>query len=318
MTTLLVDAGGTNIRSAWTDGGFNIWDEQDQAADTFKSLGDALSSRFREDQIRPYCAIVAVAGPVKGDHVQFTNRSWGFSHQQLKAELGLKQLIVINDFAAVALALPVLKPAQLDVVKTGASAEQAAMLAIGPGTGLGISCVVPVDNTWVAVPGEGGHSAAALDRLVPSAAQQRLWDSGWLPWEAILSGPGLVRLHGALHCSHELETPEQVTFAAASGDEFAQQTLWYFAALLGRCAADTALVVGAWGGVFLAGGMIKAMGDLFNREAFLEGFEVGREPAKLIHDIGVSIITDPYPAFTGLMHAASEISDSFRRSNLGN
>ncbi len=306
MTTLLVDAGGTNIRSAWTDGLSNAWGEQNRSADTFESLSDALSFRFRDDQIQPDCAIVAVAGPVKADHVQFTNRSWSFSQQQLKAELGLKQLIVINDFAAVALALPILKSAQLDVVKTVTSDKRAAMLAIGPGTGLGISCVVPVDKTWVAVPGEGGHSAAALDRIVPAAAQQRLWDSGWLPWEAVLSGPGLVRLHGALHCNNQLESPEQITLAATSGDESTRQTLWCFAALLGRCAADKALVVGAWGGVFLAGGMITAMGDLFDREAFLEGFETGREPSELIHDIGVSIITDPYPAFTGLMHAASE------------
>ncbi len=180
------------------------------------------------------------------------------------------------------------------------------MLAIGPGTGLGVSCVVPTDNSWVAVPGEGGHSAAALDCIVPPAAQQRLWESGWLPWEAVLSGPGLLRLHEGLHCASDLKTPKQVTLAAASGDESALQTLRCFSALLGRCTADNALITGAWGGVFLAGGVIKAIGNLFNHKAFLDGFEAGRERSELLHDIGVSVVTDPYPAFIGMMHAASQ------------
>ena len=307
MTILLVDAGGTNIRTAWTDDGKNVWGELEQAADLFENLTDALNTRCREERIQPDCAMVAVAGPVKSDWVKFTNRSWHFSQRKLKKELQLNQLIVMNDFAAVALALPVLEPADYTIIKDGNSPGNAAMLAIGPGTGLGISCVVPTDKSWRAIPGEGGHSTAALDRLIPLAAQLRLWDSGWLPWEAVLSGPGLVRLHAALHCTHELDTAERVTNAAASSDENAKQTLSFFAALLGRAASDTALLSGAWGGVFLAGGVLNSLGDLFDRDAFRDGFESKGAATDFVRRIRVGVITQPYPAFTGLIHAASII-----------
>jgi glucokinase len=305
MATLLVDAGGTNIRTAFTDREQGIWGEQTQAANEFENLTYALQTRCQEHRVQPDTAIIAVAGPVISDQVKFTNRSWNFSQQQLKKVLQLKQLVVMNDFAAVALALPILTPAHLEVIRSGNAPERTTMLAIGPGTGLGISCVVPTGNSWLVIPGEGGHCTAALDRLVPIAAQQRLWDSGWLPWEAILSGPGLVRLHTALHCTNALDTPEKITSAAASGDENASQTLSCFAALLGRRASDAAMDVGAWGGVFLAGGVIKSMGNLFDRDAFRKGFETKGASSDLVRRIGVSLITDPYPAFTGLNHAAS-------------
>ncbi len=117
MTILLADAGGTYIRSAWVDSESSIRGEQSQSANTFESLSAALSHRIQGDQIQPDCVIVAVAGPVMGDRVEFTNRPWNFSQRQLKSELGLKRLIVINDFAAVALALPILKPSQHDVIR---------------------------------------------------------------------------------------------------------------------------------------------------------------------------------------------------------
>ena len=305
MPILLADAGGTNIRTAWTENGSDFWGEREQTADSFDSLGDALASCCQEEQIQPDCAILAVAGPVREDRIQFTNRPWSFSRKQLKKELQLEQLEVMNDFAAVALALPVLEDSQIDIVRAGKSPANAAMLAIGPGTGLGVAGVVPAGRSWCAIPGEGGHCSAALDHIVPHDAQQRLWHSGSLSWEHILSGPGLPRLHSALHCANDLDTPEKITSAARSGDDNARQTLSCFSALLGRCTANAALLFGAWGGAFLGGGLVKSMQDSFDRDAFVEGFESRGTDTDLLRHVSVGIITEPYPAFTGLVHAAS-------------
>lgn len=305
MTTLLVDAGGTNLRTAWTNGKGEVHAVREQPADSFEDLIAALTTHCAEEEIAPELAIIAVAGPVQGDRIEFTNRSWSFSQSELKSELNLCDVIVMNDFAALALSLPKLTSDDLEVLVAGIPQPDSAMIAIGPGTGLGISTAVRNAQHWIALPGEGGHASASLDGLVPPVAQKHLWQSGWLSWEEVLSGRGLVRLHRALHPDQTSVTPEEITAAATSGNEKAQQSISCFSALLGRCASDAALLVGAWGGVFMTGGMIAAFENLFDKNAFIDAFQSKGSYTELVQRIPVNLITRPFPAFIGLSHAAA-------------
>ncbi|MGI9318885.1 MAG: ROK family protein [bacterium] len=305
MTILLVDAGGTNLRTAWTNRKGEVWAVREQAADSFEGLVTALTMRCAEDKIAPESAIIAVAGPVQGDRVNFTNRPWSFSQAALKSALDLRQVRVMNDFAALALSLPKLTSDDLEVLVAGDPQPGSAMIAIGPGTGLGISTAVPNRQHWIALPGEGGHAAASLDGLVPPSAHNHLWQSGWLSWEEVLSGRGLVRLHHAMHPDQHCLAPEEITTAATAGDVNAQHSISCFCALLGRCASDAALLVGAWGGVFIAGGMIAAFGSLFDRVAFIDAFQSKGNYTELVRRIPVNLITRPFPAFIGMAHAAA-------------
>ncbi len=305
MTILLVDAGGTNLRTAWANRKGEVWAAREQAADSFEDLVAALASRCAEDKTTPERAIIAVAGPVQGDRVSFTNRPWSFSQAALKLALNLQQLIVMNDFAALALALPKLTSSDLELLVAGDPQPGAPMIAIGPGTGLGMSTAVPNGHHWITLPGEGGHAAATLDGLVPATAHDHLWQSGWLSWEDVLSGQGLVRLNQALHPDQHFTTPEEITAAATSGEANAQQSISCFCSLLGRCASDAALLVGAWSGVFIAGGMIAAFGNLFDRNAFIDAFQSKGSYTALVQRIPVNLIARPFPAFVGLAHAAA-------------
>ena len=305
MTNLLVDAGGTNLRTAWTNTKGEVQAVREQAADSFEGLVAALAARCAEDKIAPERAVIAVAGPVQGDHITFTNRPWSFSRTELKSALNLRQVIVMNDFAALALSLPKLTSNDLEALFKGDPQPGSAMIAIGPGTGLGISTATQNTRDWIALPGEGGHASATLDGLVPPIAHDHLWQSGWLSWEEVLSGRGLIRLHQALYPDQRYTAPEKITAAATAGDENAQQTISCFSALLGRCASDAALLVGAWGGVFIAGGMIQAFGSLFDRGAFIDAFQSKGNYTELVRRIPVNLITRPFPAFIGLSHAAT-------------
>jgi glucokinase len=308
MTILLVDAGGTNLRTAWTNRKGEVWAAREQAADSFEDLVAALASRCAEDKTTPERAIIAVAGPVQGDRVSFTNRPWSFSQAALKSALNLQQLIVMNDFAALALALPKLTSSDLELLVEGDPQPGAPMIAIGPGTGLGMSTAVKNGHHWIALPGEGGHAAATLDGLIATTAHHRLWQSGWLSWEDVLSGQGLVLLHQALYPDQHCTAPEEITAAASEGDANAQQSISCFSALLGRCASDAALLVGAWGGIFITGGMIAAFGSLFDRNTFIDAFQSKGSYTELVQRIPVNLITRPFPAFVGLAHAAGVYS----------
>ena len=302
MAILLADVGGTNIRTAWTEDGNDVRDISLSSADQYESLLDALNAKCGADGINPDSAIIAVAGPVLGDTINFTNRGWEFSQTTLKSEMGLQELLVINDFAAVALSLPSWKPGDIDYIKPGAGMANSPMLAIGPGTGLGVSAAIPSGENWIAVAGEGGHCPAVLDGLVPDIARQRLGEQGSVTWETIISGPGLSRLHAALHNHTDRISPDEIQRDAAMGDDQSTSTVNVFSALLGRRAADAALLFGAWGGVFLAGGVVKALANCFDRDAFHEEFS--KHEKEFLKDVPVGILTAEYPAFSGLAYLA--------------
>src|SRR5690606_2153791 len=134
----------------------------------------------------------AVASPITGDRVAMTNRAWSFSIAELKRRLKLSDLAVINDFVAVALAIPGLKPGDTLKIGRGSAAAGMPVAVLGPGTGLGVSLLVPDGRRWLPVATEGGHvtlpAADAADEAVIAPLRERF---GHVSAERVLSGPGL-------------------------------------------------------------------------------------------------------------------------------
>ncbi|MEM7195278.1 MAG: ROK family protein [Pseudomonadota bacterium] len=312
MSILLADVGGTNIRTAWTDDCESVKDASKSPASRYRDLIHALSSRCELDNISPESAVVAVAGPVRGDTITFTNRDWTFSQRDLKDALGLRELLVVNDFSAVALSLPTWHAEDIDCIKHGATLPNNPLLALGPGTGLGVAAIVRRGNHWIPIAGEGGHCLANVRDLIPAAAERRLNQEGQLTWESMLSGPGIRNLHSALHSPQKNLPPEEIVGLAIVGDTDAISTLHFFSALLGRRAADAALLFGAWGGVFIAGDIVKAMGAQFDRAAFIKAFSANKN--EFLNDVPVGLLKAEYPALKGLAQAAGTLEQETHQS----
>src|SRR5439155_16890456 len=109
----------------------------------------------------PKEAAFAWAGPVTADAVALTNHPWSFTISGLKQHLGLARLLVVNDFAASALAVPRLKESERFVIGAGAPVADAPIGVLGPGSGLGMAALVPTTNGWMALSSEGGHATMA-------------------------------------------------------------------------------------------------------------------------------------------------------------
>src|SRR5262249_1934492 len=134
-----------------------------------------------------------------GDQVRLTNHPWSFSIDGMRRALDLETLLAINDFTALALALPHLPAQALAEVRPGDAVATAPRALVGPGTGLGVSGLVPGRGGLTAVAGEGGHI-----EIMPAT------DDEWIAWRAIhaqvgrvsaerlLSGMGLTSIHAAL------------------------------------------------------------------------------------------------------------------------
>jgi glucokinase len=257
-------------------------------------------------------AALAVANPVNGDQVRMTNRDWQFSTDAVRRELGLHTLLIVNDFTALAMALPSLKPEDLMKVGGGAAAANAVVGVLGPGTGLGVSGAIPTVDGFVTLGSEGGHvNFAPADEREFSILQY-----AWKEWthvsnERLISGPGMELIHRAL-AERKGQRVEQrsaagiIGGALEEGDALCLEVLECFCGMLGGAAANLAVTLGAFGGVFIGGGIVPRMGEWFATSPFRARFEAKGRFTSYLSEIPTYVISTPNPAFFGVATILSE------------
>ena len=312
---LLADIGGTNARFAWQEAtGEPLRDAAILSTLEHASLAAAIRHYLAGAGIATprWCAI-GIANPVTGDRVQMTNHPWSFSTSELQAELGFARLLVLNDFTAMALALPELEPHELRQIGGTTAVPDAAMALIGPGTGLGVSGLLPcgTHGVWVPLSGEGGH--VSLAPATPREEAVLAWlraRHGHASAERAVSGPGLVALHEALASLdgasgvRTLPSPEISARALAATDARCVEALALFCALLGSAAGNLALTLGARGGVYIGGGIVPRLGEAFARSPFRARFEDKGRFRDYLEAIPVFVIDTPVsPALRGAARA---------------
>jgi glucokinase len=304
---VVADIGGTHTRCGLVDCDGRVLATQQFDNADFEGLDELVSAylKQRRSDDRPSRGAFAVAAPILSDHIEMTNLAWSFSQVGLQSSLGLRRLIVVNDFEALAWGLADFDQHSREQIGDGESAERGAFAVVGPGSGLGVASLVPSRDTWLAVPGEGGHVtlAASTDeeaRIIAAIRDKFQHCSA----ERVLSGPGLVNLYTVLAQMAGRGTPNvepaDVTSLAQRGEPLATKTLAMFFAFLGTVASDVALTVGARGGIYIAGGIVPRVIDLMKKSSFRSRFEAKGRYSKYLREIPTYVITDRIPAFRGL------------------
>lgn len=307
---LVADIGGTNARFGLIDD-TGIHDPRIFRCADFPSAqaaAEAYLDTVRPAE-RPRQGAFCIAGPVTGDVITPTNLPWGFSVETVRAALGFERLRVINDFTAVALSIPRLTDADRRQVGDGRPEPGAVIGVIGPGSGLGVSGLVPGPQGWTALSGEGGHTTMApvSDRESAVLAQLRkTYDH--VSAERVISGPGLVNLYEALSIVDGRDparlTPAEVTAKALEGSEaHCVEAVEMFCAMLGTVAGNLALTLGARGGVYIAGGIVPKLGPVFVHSRFRKRFQEKGRLREYLAPIPTYVITHELPAFLGLAEA---------------
>jgi len=305
---LIGDIGGTNARFALIpDGNAPLQIFPAVATADYQDIEAAIeASVLAKTSLRPRAAIIDIAGPIVGDAVDLTNAHWVIRPRDMIAQTELEDIILLNDFEALALALTALKAEDLVQTGGGEPTETGAKVVIGPGTGLGVGGLVNAAGLWVPVPGEGGHVA-----IGPSEPDEfEIWkhiapEYGRISAEVLLAGRGIVGLYRAVAETDgqrpKFSDPADVTKAALAGsDPQAVHTIDLYARFLGRVAGDMALVFMARGGVYIGGGIPPRIMPFLTGGEFRHAFEAKAPHHDVMHTIPTYVIVGTNPALAGL------------------
>lgn len=311
---LFGDIGGTNARFAVQDAPGAPLDNLPRVAtgsfpDPGAAIAHALLSRPGPP---PRSAILALAAPVDRAVVRLTNASWTFDAALLGEALGLDRVAFVNDYTPVAACLAALADDDLDSLGEPRAAGRGPRVVLGPGTGLGAAALVPAGDRQAVVSTEAGH----VELGPASAREEAVWRAlepveGRITAEAVLSGPGLVRLHRAVAASLGARPvhaePSAVCLAGLDGsDPVCAGTLELFCTILGRFAGDLALIYGATGGVYIGSGIAPRMLPVLRRGGFRRAFEAKAPHEGLMRRIPAQVVLHPEPALLGLAALAAD------------
>jgi glucokinase len=283
---IAADVGGTHariglVRPALAGGTFDVLRYERYACAEWPSLTAVLQDfvGHLDGQFAVQHCAVASAGYVVGDAIVNENLPWPVSIGDIRESLHLAGLRVVNDFEAVAYACQFLRDHETTaIIETAAAPVAGPILVMGPGTGLGSAVLLPGEPHATVLPTEAGQISLAAGTPREAAILAELAKTrDYVSYEAALSGPGLVNLYKAISTlrgtAATLAEPADVTTAALAGnDPAAVEALDVFCGLLGSFVGDLAMLYGARGGVFLAGGILPRVRDYLARSSFSDRF----------------------------------------------
>lgn len=323
-TTVIADLGGSNARFALADPATRGYArELSVDCSGFDGPFQALDHYLQHTGgLKPDALCIAAAGPVVGapgeQRIRMTNHPWLIDARELSAAHGGIPVRLLNDFAAVAWSVPLLTQADTSPIgPLEAWLDQQSDFTVGlvgPGTGLGISGLLCRDGTCQPVAGEGGHAGLApetpLQAEVWGALRELLGPEERIYQERVLSGPGIENLYRAMallrdQAAERLSAAELFRRAAASSDVMASDTVALFFEMLGQAAGNQALTIGAFQGMFIAGGIVRRYPDLLRASRFRAGFESKGAYRPLMETIPTWLIEHPQPGLLGALQFTS-------------
>lgn len=309
---LIGDVGGTNARFAIETAAGSFLAQAIFANRDFTGFASVLRHYLSQEASvnagagNLKYAAVAIANPIDGDWIKMTNSAWEFSIEAVKAEFGFEVLLMVNDFTALAMALPSLPDKYTKQCGGKTARAGRAIGLIGAGTGLGVSGLISAGDVWVPLEAEGGHvSFSPSDELEIDILERAKKKYSHVSAERFLSGTGIGFLYKLLSIMKDgekrfLPASEIIEGALHEDNALCSQTIEIFCRMFGTIAGNLALTLGAKGGIYIGGGIVPRLGELFYVSGFRKRFEDKGRFSDYLAEIPVFVITDTYAAFGGV------------------
>ena len=308
MALIVADVGGTNVRfalssmtnSQLTQIKYLRCADFDSFEGAFENFVTSISDK-KDGQT--HLLSLAVAGPVNSEFVEVSNSHWKFGKSQLIDRLKLNSLLVINDFTAQALAQEELvREHNLQLLK-GISDSKAPLLVIGPGTGLGVSALIPLTDGPLPIEGEGGNVCFSpqtdIERNLDAYLRE---EKDHIVVENFVSGPGLEAIYGFMSGKKITElnlSAEKIGETALKEHGLCRDAVNTMFGILGSVMADHVLTIGCWRGAVIAGGIIPRLAPLIMSSSFPERFRSAGQMRHLLENVPIWLSKDPNAGLKG-------------------
>lgn len=309
---LVADIGGTNIRIAQARE-HKLSQLKLYCCNDYQNLFEILQEYIVSEKLVhvELHACLAIACPTDKDWISMTNLSWEFSQIELKQRLSLASLMFINDYTAIAMAIPFLSKYQKVQIAGGHSQANKAISICGPGTGLGVATLIPVPKNhkvdWHCVNSEGGHmDFAPVDDTEIKILSYLKKSKNRVSYEQLLSGYGLEQIYQALRYIHnefdkdaEVKAADITDRAVNDNCHLCKLALSQFCRVLGSFAGNLALLSTSLGGVYIAGGIVPRFTEFIEKSDFRVRFESKGRLSEIPKQIPTYIIVEPQPGLLG-------------------
>ena len=304
--SIVADVGGTNTRVAIALDGQVVPDSIQKFANAgHESLTEILTAYRKDHDVVKYEQVaVAIAGPVRDGQGCLTNLDWTIDCASLTRATGAPDAHVLNDLQAQAHAVGSLAPASVEDIQTGQNASpEAAHLVVGIGTGFNSAVAYQAPGGTLVPPAESGHATLPVSTADQFAFAEYLRSRfGHAAIEDALSGRGLGHCHDWF--CHQVGHPigaksAQVFAAAAAGDQMAKDSINLFSCILGTVLGDLALTTLPFGGIYLVGGMSRAITPWLGQTGFEAAWQDKGRFGPFLDQFPIRLVTDDYAALTG-------------------
>jgi glucokinase len=277
---LVGDAGGTSVRFALareTKSGVALSDLWKRPGADFRTFDLAIDAYLAGTKPKLGGASFGLAGAVADGRVQLLHRDWLVDRRDLQSKLGLERVVVVNDFVSMARSAPELSGDDLREISPGAPDPAGSLAVGGPGTGFGVAMLRRYGQGWIVVGGEGGHQAYAPQTETEWKLAERLRETvGYVSSELVAAGSGFEDTRDALFHVMGREprwlTQAEVIEQAKAGDATCLELCRIRAAAVMSLMGNLALVSGATGGAFIAGGVSQRLEPWLKEKAALDRF----------------------------------------------
>ena len=312
--SLVADIGGTNTRVALADGRDIVSGSVKRYRNAeFPGLESVLRRYIEDEAVDPKAACIAVAGPVHDGRAEMTNLDWTIDTETVARATQAEKVSILNDLQAQGHALGFLEPANIrEVLPFPDAPDHATKLVIGVGTGFNCAPVYELPQGRAVMPSEAGHATLPAHTDDDIALLGHISTAHGFPSvEDVLSGRGVERLYRYVSGKNgrpgERKAAEVMAACADADDADATEAVRIFARTLGSVAGNLSLIHLPFGGIYLVGGVARAMAPYLATHGFAEAFRDKGRFAGFMGNFGVAVVEDDYAALTG--SAASLVAE---------
>ena len=299
---LLIDIGGTNIRTATAEIGSNeINSASKQNLDCLDSFDQIIQDLLSKDQNIKHI-VFSVAGPKLHQSIAMTNRNFEINEKTILKKFAVDSCYILNDWESIGHGLSLFDTKEMSFINKYDGFNQTS-LVIGPGTGLGAAQVI---EDKIVLPTEIGNSSLTLPKLFEDFEPVAIENFNII--ENIISGGGLKQIYKIF--SSEEKSSEEIV-SSFSDDEFSQKAINFFLNSFSQILSELALAYMPGNGVFIAGGLMRSMHQFIDNDIFMKNFLMNRKPmhAKILSQMPIAIVNQEMTCLHGSLNFINKISE---------